>query len=158
MTFLFSRLRDTLNRFFHGSFAGKRNDCFPRAVSPAPLVGVSANRGFTLLEVLVALTIVGMVLGSLFVLLGGSKRLAWKAKMAVEQTAAIHSLLYALSLGIEDLPILKKNQDGCSLRSEQVVPPERKTKPMNYELVHKVISRKGRDISLWYWRHNEVPK
>src|SRR5690606_16236534 len=38
---------------------------------------MTRQRGFTLLEVMVALTITGMVLGSLFTLAAGSKRLAF---------------------------------------------------------------------------------
>ena len=37
------------------------------------------QQGFTLLEVLVALTITGMVLGSLFALAAGSKQLAFRS-------------------------------------------------------------------------------
>lgn len=55
------------------------------------------SEGFTLLEVLVALTITGMVLGSLFALAGGSKQLAFRSSeslgAAVQSRAAINFAL-----------------------------------------------------------------
>ncbi len=42
-----------------------------------------ANKGFTLLEVIVALAIVGLVFGTVLSLLTGSKRLAYKASYDV---------------------------------------------------------------------------
>ncbi|MEY4640708.1 MAG: hypothetical protein RLZZ227_702 [Pseudomonadota bacterium] len=51
------------------------------------------NRGFTLIEVLVALTITGMALGGLFAVIGGSKRLAWRAEDALIRTAQVRGLI-----------------------------------------------------------------
>ena len=52
------------------------------------------QQGFTLLEVLVALTITGMVLGSLFALAAGSKQLAFRSgeslDVAIEARARVH--------------------------------------------------------------------
>jgi prepilin-type N-terminal cleavage/methylation domain-containing protein len=50
-------------------------------------------RGFTLLEVLVALTIAGMALGALFSIIGGNKRLAWRAEDALVRTTEVRSLI-----------------------------------------------------------------
>jgi len=41
--------------------------------------------GFTLLEVIVALTITGFVLGGLFSLVGGSKQLSWRSEESLIQ-------------------------------------------------------------------------
>lgn len=53
-----------------------------------------ASRGFTLLEVMVALTITAFVLGGLFTLSAGSKRLAWSSqdslRRSTEARAAIN--------------------------------------------------------------------
>lgn len=49
--------------------------------------------GFTLLEVLVALTIAGMALGALFAVIGGNKRLAWRAEAALVRSTEVRSLI-----------------------------------------------------------------
>jgi prepilin-type N-terminal cleavage/methylation domain-containing protein len=50
-------------------------------------------RGFTLLEVLVALTIAGMALGGLFAVIGGNKRLAWRSEDALVRATEVRSLI-----------------------------------------------------------------
>ena len=50
-------------------------------------------RGFTLLEVLVALTIAGMALGGLFAVIGGNKRLAWRAEGALVRATEVRSAI-----------------------------------------------------------------
>lgn len=50
-------------------------------------------RGFTLLEVLVALTIAGMALGGLFAVIGGNKRLAWRAEAALVRATEVRSAI-----------------------------------------------------------------
>jgi len=45
-----------------------------------------AAKGFTLIEVLVALTITGFLLGGLFSLVAGSKRLSYRAEDALAQS------------------------------------------------------------------------
>lgn len=49
--------------------------------------------GFTLLEVLVALTIAGLALGSLFAVIGGNKRLAWRAEAALLHSIEVRSAI-----------------------------------------------------------------
>ena len=50
------------------------------------------QQGFTLIEVIVALTITGFLLGGLFSLVGGSKQLSWRSEealvRAIQQRAA----------------------------------------------------------------------
>jgi prepilin-type N-terminal cleavage/methylation domain-containing protein len=46
----------------------------------------TADRGFTLLEVMIALTITSMVLGSLFALAAGSKQLAVRTQSSLHDT------------------------------------------------------------------------
>ena len=50
-------------------------------------------RGFTMLEVLVALTITGMALGGLFAVIGGNKRLAWRSEDALIRATEVRSLI-----------------------------------------------------------------
>lgn len=55
------------------------------------------QRGFTLLEVMIALTITAMVLGSLFALAAGSKQLAFRTQVNLqESTAARAAVNFAL--------------------------------------------------------------
>src|SRR5690606_31708270 len=56
-------------------------------------VAARSARGFTLLEVLVALTIAGMALGGLFAVIGGNKRLAWRSEDALVRTMDLRSLI-----------------------------------------------------------------
>ena len=51
------------------------------------------QRGFTLLEVLVALTITGMTLGGLFGVIAGNKRLAWRSEESLVKTMQARSLI-----------------------------------------------------------------
>ena len=92
--------------------------------------------GFTLLEVIVALAITGMVLGSLFSLVGGSKQLGWRSA---------ESLLRATRLrATTNFALLENEYRNVELiledESLQIVPkdiledPERKTQPSIFTL------------------------
>ena len=50
-----------------------------------------AATGFTLLEVIVALTITGFVLGGLFSLVGGSKQLTWRSEASLVRATEIRA-------------------------------------------------------------------
>ena len=49
--------------------------------------------GFTLLEVIVALTITGFVLGGLFSLVGGSKQLSWRSEESLIQATRLRAAI-----------------------------------------------------------------
>ena len=51
----------------------------------------NAEAGFTLLEVIVALTITGFVLGGLFSLVGGSKQLSWRSEQSLIQATRVRA-------------------------------------------------------------------
>ncbi len=51
----------------------------------------SNNRGFTLLEVIVALAITGFVLGGLFTLLGASKQLSLRSTESLRETTNLRA-------------------------------------------------------------------
>ncbi len=53
----------------------------------------SQQAGFSLLEVLIAIAIVGMVLGTAFGLLAGSKRLAFQALDDIERTVFLRAAI-----------------------------------------------------------------
>jgi prepilin-type N-terminal cleavage/methylation domain-containing protein len=120
------------------------------------------QRGFTLLEVIVALTITGFVLGGLFALAGGSKQLAWKSVQSLENAAAARARInFAL---LEDdygfiEPILVTN--AYQIRSAELVdPPLRKTQPSIFSLqTYEVINEETDEIIHGSrWTRLELPR
>lgn len=88
------------------------------------------NRGFTLLEVIVALTIVAMTLGASMSLLTGSKRLAFNAADNIGQTIFVRSACNIAQLLEEpDYPEFPTHyQKTLTLKVGEVLePPERQT-------------------------------
>ena len=72
---------------------------------PARLDATRArSRGFTLIEVVVALTITGFLLGGLFTLVGGSKRLSWRAEAALGKSLQQRA---AWDFALRDVPSLQ---------------------------------------------------
>lgn len=93
--------------------------------------------GFTLLEVLVALTIVGIALGSVFGLLAGSKRLAFKAVDDIERTVFLRSAINAAQVLEEpEYPALpERYKKSLTLETDELLEkPERQTRPMRLGL------------------------
>jgi prepilin-type N-terminal cleavage/methylation domain-containing protein len=92
--------------------------------------------GFTLLEVIVALTITGMVLGGLFTLAAGSKQLAFRSgtslSRALEARAAINfALLQDEYSDVEEILEPSDFEIYSEYRLETV---PRKTEPITYAL------------------------
>lgn len=70
-------------------------------------------RGFTLLEVLVALTIAGLALGGIFAVIGGNKRLAWRAEDTLLRSMQVRSLINQAQLDDlrGELPLAAESPD-----------------------------------------------
>jgi len=109
------------------------------------------NKGFTLLEVLIAMTIVGMALGTVFGLLAGSKRLAFKAADDIERTIFLRSALnVAQILEESEYPELP-NRYKKSLEIDSgdfLEKPEKQTRPMKLALESYVLHDDEKDIEL----------
>ena len=112
------------------------------------LIRQHKQAGFTLLEGIVALTITGFVLGSLFSLLGGSKQLTWRSEASlIEATRLRAATNFAL---LEDeyvdvQPILE--DDSFEIRSIDILEePVRKTQASTYTLEEYEILNSDRDI------------
>ena len=91
----------------------------------------SPARGFTLLEVLVALTITGFALGALLGVIGGNKRLAWRSEDALLEVsrARVQLNLAQLADTPGELPPLDL-PDELQLEQELALEaPERRTQP-----------------------------
>jgi prepilin-type N-terminal cleavage/methylation domain-containing protein len=54
---------------------------------------LARQSGFTLLEVLVALTITALALGGLFGVIAGNKQLAWRAEAALVRAVQVRSMI-----------------------------------------------------------------
>jgi len=66
--------------------------------------------GFTLLEVMVALTITALALGALFSVIGGNKRLAWRAEDVLVQSMQVRSMINVAQLNDEQGEVLLGEQ------------------------------------------------
>ena len=96
----------------------------------------STQSGFTLLEVIVALTITGFVLGGLFTLVAGSKQLSWRSEeslvRAVNARAQINFAM--LENEFHDIELIIEN-DRYQIRPREFLEePERKTQPLQFTL------------------------
>ncbi len=113
-------------------------------------VNQQAN-GFTLLEVIVAMAIVGMVLGTVFGLLAGSKRLAFKAVDDIERTVFLRSAINAAQILEEpDYPELpERYKDDLELTTDDLLEkPEKQTRPMRLALEAYTLSDDEKGIKL----------
>lgn len=97
---------------------------------------VNQPRGFTLLEVIVALAISGFILGGLFSLLGTSKQLSWASEKNLVRASRIRAatnfaLLQNEYRDVEEI----LNYDGYEILSMDLLEdPLRKTEPLLYAL------------------------
>ena len=90
------------------------------------------QRGFTLLEVIVALAISGFILGGLFSLLGSSKQLSWASEENLLRAARIRAATNFALLQNEyrDVEEILEN-DSFEIRALELLDdPLRKTEPM----------------------------
>lgn len=100
--------------------------------------------GFTLLEVIVALTITGFVLGSLFSLVGGSKQLSWRSEESLIQATRVRAAINFALLENEYSDVEEILQDDSyQIRALDLLEePERKTQAtvhafQSYEVVNR---------------------
>lgn len=111
--------------------------------------------GFTLLEVLVAIAIVGMVLGTAFNLLAGSRRLAFHALDDIEHTIFLRSTINSYQVREEpDYPELperyKKNLDVEI--DEPLENPETLKRPIRLVIEPYIPSDNEKDIEITAFR------
>ncbi len=130
---------------------------------PVTLPNFRQERGFTLLEVVVALTITGMVLGSLFALAGGSKQLAFRSAqsldVAIEARAAINFAL--LQDEYREVEEIMEGDERFSIRANEYLEAvPRKTAPTYFKLQsYEVIDENfDQSISGTRWDKIELPE
>jgi prepilin-type N-terminal cleavage/methylation domain-containing protein len=118
--------------------------------------------GFTLLEVLVALTITAMVLGSLFALAAGSKQLAFRSSaslgLAIQARAAINFAVLQDEYGDVEEIIAPGRFEIRGNEYLDAVP--RKTEPIIYKLQSYAVIDEETDESITgtRWVKLELPE
>jgi general secretion pathway protein I len=122
----------------------------------------NSQRGFTLLEVIIAMTIVGMVLGTTFSLLAGSKRLAFKAANDIGEVLFLRSAInVAQVLEKPEYPKLPPRfADNMELKPEDVLEkPEVQTRPIMIALEPYTLhsKQKGLEITTVRWKKLDAP-
>lgn len=115
-----------------------------------------------MLEVIVALTITGFILGSLFSLLGGSKQLSWRSEASLIEATRLRAATNFALLQDEytDVEAILED-DSYQIRSIGILEePERKTQPITYTLEEYEIIDPRRDkiISASRWIQLELPR
>lgn len=118
--------------------------------------------GFTLLEVLVALTIAGMALGALIGVIGGNKQLAWRTEAALVESARLrsHINLAQLNNGRTDLRV-DFGEHGYVLHDDIAVPaPPRKTQGSIHALrAYEIRDKNGEAlVTGTYWVELSLPE
>lgn len=106
------------------------------------MIRLRRARGFTLLEVLVALAITGVAVGSLFGLLGGSKRLSFASSENLARALFQRAALNAAQ--VEERPAIPEPPERAAWRAsvkagEALEVPERQTKEILYVLEHYTV-------------------
>lgn len=119
-------------------------------------------KGFTLLEVMVALTITGLALGGLFGVIAGSKRLAWRAEDALVHSSQVRSLINFSQLNNEqgEVFISFENDDLNLITGSKLDMPARQTMATNEELRgYEITDESGEVVAAGtYWMFPEFPE
>jgi prepilin-type N-terminal cleavage/methylation domain-containing protein len=118
------------------------------------------HRGFTLLEVMVALTITGMALGGLFGVIAGNKRLAWRSEEALVRTMQIRGIINFSQLNDErgEVMVDFEYDEVDILTGFELEMPERKTQASRLALRHYEVRDELGDIIVvgTYWVELEL--
>ena len=106
-----------------------------------------AQKGFTLLEVIVALAIAGFILGALFSLLGGSKQLSWRSEESLLRSTHVRAVTNFALLQNEFRDVEEILEiENYDIRSIGVLAdPLRKTEPMLNALQGFEVINEDRD-------------
>jgi prepilin-type N-terminal cleavage/methylation domain-containing protein len=127
-----------------------------------PNIQAKQARGFTLLEVIVALTITGFILGGLFSLVAGSKRLSWTSEASLVRAAKLRAATNFALLENEfhDVELILKSYDYESRAGEILEEPLRKTEASTFTLQSYEIRNSERDEVVLgsRWIQLELPK
>lgn len=120
------------------------------------------EHGFTLLEILIALTIVGTALASLIAMFSQSRQLAFRSRAELQKSVAIRSVLNSGQLADDTTDILLPDaQRNFSVQTGKILPrPERQTKPLSFALEeYHVVGPNGAILlGSVHWKKLDLPK
>ena len=118
------------------------------------------HRGFTLLEVMVALTITGMALGGLFGVIAGNKRLAWRSEEALVRTMQTRGMINFSQLNDErgEVMVDFEYDEVDIVTGFELETPERKTQASRLALrQYEVLDELGDIVAVGtYWVELEL--
>lgn len=114
-------------------------------------MNVIKQSGFTLLEIIIAMSIIALALGTSFSLLANSKRLAFKATYRIEQVVFLRSAINISQLREE--PEYPEYPDehvrNLTLSSDEILePPVRQTSKIQLGLEPYMLEDKERGIKI----------
>lgn len=120
------------------------------------------GRGFTLLEVMMAMTLAGFLLGGLFTLVAGSKQLSWRSEASLQRAVETRARInWALLLDeYSDVPAILDDDDFDVLDEDIPEPPLRKTQSIVFALQPVVIedTARGETINTTRWLRLALPQ
>ncbi|MBM88409.1 MAG: hypothetical protein CMQ41_08550 [Gammaproteobacteria bacterium] len=121
-----------------------------------------AQRGFTLLEVIVGMAIAGVILGNLFTLVGSSKQLSWRSEDSLIRATRIRaSTNFALLQNeFRDVELILEDQSYEIQGLDILEVPERKTEASVFTLQAFEIFNQDRDEFLTgnRWIELDLPR
>jgi len=122
----------------------------------------ATQKGFTLLEVIVALTITGFILGGLFTLVAGSKQLSWRSEESLIRAINARALINFALLENEynEVELILENERYQVRSRDTLEDPERKTQATVHTLQAYEVVDENRDeiISGARWLQLELPR
>ncbi len=120
----------------------------------------ATEQGFTLLEVLIALTITGLALGSLISLSISSKQLALKSSKVMSETMLLRAAVNEAQLqdGQDNVHSILTGADISVTANGLIDKPERQTKPVKYALQTYQVRWQGKQIESVRWQLLDLPK
>ncbi|WP_353570382.1 type II secretion system protein [Candidatus Albibeggiatoa sp. nov. BB20] len=112
---------------------------------------MNKQNGFTLLEIIVAMAIIALALGTSFSLLANSKRLAFKAAYQIEQVVFLRSAINISQLREE--PEYPEHPDdhvrNLELETEEILePPDRQTSKIQIGIEPYLLEDSERGIKI----------
>ena len=124
--------------------------------------GLPAQSGFTLLEEMIALTITGMVLGSLFALPAGRKQPAFRTQISLQDSTAARAAVNAALLDnmFRELEPALDNRRYQTTGLETLPDADRRTAPMNDLLQYYEVedTQSGDTIRAVRWQRFDLPR